>query len=48
MSDSPNSLNLEFDNLIITVPITVIFQGTAMTGDGYDKMVHINTHSCDL
>jgi len=48
MSNSPNSLTLEFDYLFITVPITVIFQGTAITGDGYDKMVHINTHSCDL
>ena len=33
---------------VITVPTTVLFKGTAMTGDGYDKMTNNSIRSCDV
>jgi len=34
--------------LIITVPTTVLNEGTAMTWDGYDKMTNISIQTCYL
>jgi len=34
--------------LITTVPTTGLLKGMAMTGNGYNKMANISTHSCHV